>query len=95
MLLGLCKEHRTFFQTLKENEFLYLLLLEWSKLLPKIYESVGDRLRGFGEDLSKEQLQLRLLFNAGGAFNVIIHWIEEGMEMTPEDMAAQLEDWLV
>lgn len=86
-LFKICYKHKDFFMALKKNNMLYLMLNKWNVYLPIIYDLFLDRIVKFPDTKSKTSLEYLLAFNAGGVFNMVIKWIDDGMVLTPSELA--------
>ncbi len=90
-LFALCKENKTFFLGLKRSNMLLFLLGQWNKILPVIHAQALDKIKRFPQTDSPRELEYLLAFNVGGTFNMIIKWIDEGMEISPDELADIVE----
>lgn len=88
-------EHKEFLFTLQKNDMLYLLL---ERVMPAMRKNIRKMI----PELSKEgltpheqtvfenkleQIEYIFYFMAGGAFNLLIHWIENGASLSANEMA--------
>lgn len=79
------KNHKDFLLILQKQNLLYLLLFRFNKLLPDIYTKYKSHMLHLEDKLSIEYVAI---YNAGGFWNLLIKWLEDGCVKTPEDMAA-------
>lgn len=86
-LFRMCYENKEFFFALQKSCLLGWLLDKWSTALPVIHDLVLDRLKNFPDTDNEQTLSYLLTFNVGGVFNIVIKWINEGMKLTPDELA--------
>lgn len=92
-LFAICKDNKNFFLGLKRSNMLLTLLGQWNVILPIIHTQMLDKIKHFPQTKSPEALEYLLAFNAGGTFNMIIKWIDSGMEMSPDELANIVEEF--
>jgi len=73
-----------FAQVLKKNGLLFMLLIEFSRYLPYIHEVVQGNDVNYG---GSEELSYAMTFGAGGFWNLLSQWLEEGAVKSPDEMA--------
>ncbi|HVJ49531.1 TetR/AcrR family transcriptional regulator [Desulfitobacterium sp.] len=87
VLFGLCKRYESFFLSLKRSNMLGFMLEQWNYVLPKLHALMLDRIKNFPQTSSEQALEYILAFNVGGTFNIVIKWIDEGMALSPDELA--------
>lgn len=87
ILFKLCYENKECFLAFKRNGLLGRLLDKWNTTLPVLHNLVLDRLQNFPITKNEQTLSYLLTFNVGGVFNMIIKWINDGMDLTPDELA--------
>ncbi len=92
-LFDLCKEHQKFFDVLKRNDLLSFMLNQWNMILPKIHAQLLSKLTDFPKTKNAKSLEYLLSFNVGGTFNMVIKWIDEGMTLSPSELADIVEEF--
>ena len=76
-------EHKDFLYLLYKQDLLYILLIQFNKLLPQIYL----RYKAFLLDTKdKTEIEYIAYFNAGGFFNLLVKWLENECKNSPEEM---------
>lgn len=85
-LFTLCEKNKSFLLGLKRSKMLGYLLEEWNVALPGIHELMLERIPYFPNSDSKIALEYTLAFNAGGIWNLIVKWVNTGMQQTPEEL---------
>lgn len=89
-LLILCKEYKRALLTLKKNHMLGILLENWTEALPTVHATIINHLKNFPEFEDKQTLDYLLAFNVGGTFNIMIKWINDGMDLSPKEVSHML-----
>mgnify|MGYP001144944150 CR=1 FL=1 len=79
--LSLCRQDAHFFILLKRNNLLFLVLQKFDEYLPAINDLF------LSNPVYRGKSKLELIYQAGGFWNITIHWINDGMEESPEEMA--------
>lgn len=92
-LFKICKNHKSFFFGLKNSNMLGFMLQQWNLVLPKIHAEMLDRIHRFPKTSNDKVLEYLLAFNVGGTFNMVIKWINEDMEMSPDELADIVEEF--
>lgn len=87
ILFNICKENSSVFKALENSNMLGLMLKKWNVVLPVLHNLLLDKIKQFPKTKSEESLEYLLTFNAGGIFNLVVKWIEEGMILTPDELA--------
>jgi hypothetical protein len=82
------KEHLDTVRVFKKSDLLFLLLLKFNEYLPQIHRIVHqDTPEHWGED----ELTYALIFSAGGFWNILNKWLEDGAVKTPEELAGIIQ----
>lgn len=85
------KENLNFAQVLKKNDLLFLLIQEYNRYLPFIHQEVLGDFANFG---GQNELSYALLFSAGGFWNILSRWLDEGASKSSDEMAAMVQNIL-
>lgn len=88
-------EHKEFLFTLQKNNMLYLLLdrvmpamrKNIRKMVPELLKENLTHHERTAFENSLEQIEYIFYFMAGGTFNLLVHWIENGASISANDMA--------
>lgn len=79
------QQHKELLLLLRRNGMLYLLL---ERVMPQARREIRG---AFGSDSpgghEAEELEYASYFTAGGAWNLLVKWLDDGAEKTPEEMA--------
>lgn len=78
------RRHLDFLILMDKNNLLHLLLQRYNQHLPMIHKEVNEDRK---EVFDGRMLEYVLSFTAGGFWNMLVKWIQEGAKETPEDMA--------
>lgn len=78
-----CLKHIEFLTNLKDNDLLIFLLNKYDEYLPAIHDLFENEF----EELDQECTRYALTFNTGGFWNIMVRWISDGADKTPEQMA--------
>ena len=78
---SLCRQYAHFFMLLKRNNLLFLVLQKFDEYLPAINDLF------LSNPVYRGKSKQELIYQAGGFWNITIHWINDGMEESPEEMA--------
>jgi hypothetical protein len=63
------------------------MLEKWNVILPVLHNHFLDKIKQFPKTNSEKSLEYLLTFNVGGTFNLIVKWINEGMVLSPDELA--------
>lgn len=92
---------RMFF-TVMINHFDFLSLLHRHQLLPSFLAKIDvllppefDKLKGKNVPFSKESTLYALTFSAGGFMRILIRWMNDSVQKSPEEMAHIVEDYIL
>lgn len=90
-LFSLCNENLIFLQRLNNNNLLFLLLIEFNRILPQLHSKIETK---FSTEFSStdEDVNFVLFFNAGGAWNVLYQWINEGKQLPCQKVARKITE---
>ncbi|MBI9013512.1 MAG: hypothetical protein JEZ08_14865 [Clostridiales bacterium] len=89
MLFSFWKQHIQLLKLIHEQGLLHLLLKSLNKQLPTIYDYFKGSSNEYGTD---EKTRYALAFSAGGFWNMMVIWLEDGASMTPKDLSEIVED---
>lgn len=78
------KDYRCFLLILYKQNLIYILLFQFNRLLPEVYVNYKSHLLQVKD---KTSIKYVAFYNAGGFWNLLIKWIEDGCVKTPEDMS--------
>lgn len=86
----LCMHHQTFLLNLTQNHLLYLLIEECTTALPQLYHQLSTQIIDLPAPLDAPTLDFLITFNVGGALNVALNWINEGMTSSVDELCLKL-----
>lgn len=86
----LMQKHKDFLLLANRNQLIPLFVAKVDELLPPAF----DEVKGKNTPLSKESIQYALTFSTGGFMRILIRWLNDNAQKTPEEMAAILEDFI-
>ena len=92
-IIRICYKHQNFFVALKNSDMLGYMQNKWNTALPVLHDIFLNRLTNFPEIKDKQTLDYLLTFNVGGTFNIIIKWINDGMKLSPDELADIIENF--
>lgn len=84
------KKHLDFLSLVNRHQLLPLFLAKVDELLPPSFYEV----KGENTPFSKESIQYALTFSTGGFMRILIQWLNDGAQKTPEEMAVIVEDFI-
>lgn len=84
------QKYTSFLSVINRHRLLPLFLTKIDELLPSAFEEV----KGKDMSFSKESLQYALAFSTGGFFRILILWLNDNAQKSPEEMAGILEDFI-
>jgi len=87
ILFNICKENSSVFKALENSNMLGLMLKKWNMILPVLHNLLLHKIKQFPQMESEKSLEYLLAFNAGGIFNLVVKWMEEGMILSPDELA--------
>lgn len=79
------KNHLEFLNILQRDNLLYFLLNQFEKLLAIIRKTIKPEIKE--SSITKEE-HYALAFHIGGFFNLLVKWLSQGAEESPEEMAS-------
>lgn len=82
------EQHKNFLIILKENNLLYLLL---DKFLPEARAQIRSQLLQPSDNKNMEYV---FYFTSGGAWNLLVKWLDDGAVLSPLEMADISKDIL-
>jgi AcrR family transcriptional regulator len=89
---------RIFFTVMK-NHFDFISLINHHHLLPLFISAVDellpytfDEVKGEKMPFPKENIQYALTFSTGGFMRILIRWLNDSVQKSPDEMAAVMED---
>lgn len=85
------KMQENFLLLLYRENLIYILLFQFNKLLPSVYINYKAHLLHTRDEKNIEYVAF---YNAGGFWNLLINWLEDGCEKTPEEMSAIVNEVL-
>lgn len=77
VFINLCMDNLDFFITLRKNGLSNIVLEDFNERLPYVQEVLKSRWK---YQINIEYLQYALAFNAGGMWNMLMSWIDDGMK---------------
>ncbi len=84
------KNHLDFLTLVNRYQLLPLLLAKVDELLPPTFDVV----KGENTPLSKESIQYALVFSTGGFMRILIRWLNDSVQKSPEEMAVIVKDFI-
>lgn len=76
-------QHKHFLGLLKQSDMLAFMMNQYTRLFPKVFQAVrGNHPLAYNE----EALSYAMAFSAGGLLNILLKWVEDGMDKTPEQI---------
>jgi len=78
------KGHLELLDTLKKGGTLHLMLNKYNEYLPVVYNLFKGHLNEYG---SPDRLEYVLAFSAGGFWNMLAKWLDDGAQKSPEELA--------
>lgn len=93
-IFSFCLQNRDLLFQLRDNELCHLLLKKWNVFIPMIHSQVVSENHPMFKSITPEQIDYVLAFNVGAVWNVIMEWIEQDMEDSPETIKATLLKYL-
>lgn len=84
------RKHADFLALISRHQLFQLFLAQVDTLLPPAF----DELKGKAMPFSQESVRYALTFSAGGFLHILIRWLDDGAQKTPEEMAGVMEDFI-
>lgn len=81
---AICYENKPFLMLLKQSNLLPLTLMKFNEYLPKLNDIF------LSNPHYRDKSEYELIYQAGGFWNVTIHWLNGGAIETPEEMAKKI-----
>ncbi|PXV91199.1 TetR family transcriptional regulator [Lachnotalea glycerini] len=82
--------HLDFLSLVNRHQLLPLFLTKVDALLPPAFDVV----KGDSTPFSKESIQYALAFSSGGFMRILILWLNDSVQKSPEEMAVIVEDFI-
>ncbi|OBR96801.1 hypothetical protein CLRAG_03100 [Clostridium ragsdalei P11] len=86
----LMKKHLNFLLLVNRHHLLPFFLAKIDELLPPDFDEVKGKKLSF----SKENIQYAITFSVGGFMHILIRWLSDGAQKTPEEMSAIIKDFI-
>jgi len=87
----LMKKHLDFLLLVNRHRLLPIFLTKVDALLPLTFDVVkGERM-----PFPKDSIQYALAFSTGGFMHILIRWLNDGAQKSPEEMAAVVKDFIL
>ena len=83
---GACVEMKEMLIILYKQNILHLFLVELNLLFPKYQQQLADQ-----KELQMENRDFLLAYHIGGFWNLLIKWLDDNCNNTPEQMAEIVE----
>ncbi len=80
--------HVDLFYSLNESDLLFELLNIMNIKIPQIHKSLKDRIPEYGK---QEEVNYVLYYSIGGFWNLLVQWMANGREETPEQFRLVLK----
>jgi AcrR family transcriptional regulator len=84
------QKHKDFLSLINRHQLLPLFLAKVDELLPSAF----DEAKGVSTPFTKESIQYALAFSTGGFLRILIRWLNDRVQKSPEEMAAIVEDFI-
>jgi len=84
------KKHFDFISLVNRHHLLPLFLSKIDELLPLAF----NELKGKNMPFPKESIQYALTFSTGGFMRILILWMNDSKQKSPEEMAALVKDFI-
>lgn len=84
------KKHLDFLSLVNRHQLLPLFLARVDELLPPAFDVVN----GESMPISKESIQYALAFSTGGFMRILVRWLNDSAQKSPEEMAVIVEDFI-
>lgn len=85
------KAYKDFLLMMHQQNLIHIMLFQFNELLPNIYVKYKAHLL---QTKDKKSIEYVAIYNAGGFWNLLIRWLEDGCTKTPEDMSAIVNEVL-
>lgn len=85
------KKQKDFLLLLYREKLIYILLFKFNELLPSVYVNYKAHLL---QTKDKKSMEYVAFYNAGGFWNLLIKWLEDGCKKTPEEMSTIVSEVL-
>lgn len=82
------KKHYEFISLVNRHHLLPILLSKVDELLPSLF----NEMKGSKMPFSKENIQYALTFSTGGFMHIIVLWLNDNAEKSPEEMSEAMKD---
>lgn len=86
----LMKKHLNFLLLVNRHHLLPLFVSKIDELLPPDFDEVKGKKLPF----SKENIQYAITFSVGGFIHILIRWLNDGAQKTPEEMSSIIKDFI-
>jgi AcrR family transcriptional regulator len=83
--------YKDFLLMLHHQNLIHIVLFQFNKLLPNVYINYKAHLL---QTKDKKSIEYVAFYNAGGFWNLLIKWLEDGCVKTPENMSAIVNEVL-
>lgn len=84
------KKYKEFLLLVNRQNLIPLFLTKVDELLPQVFDEVKGRVMPF----SNESILYALTFSTGGFMRILIRWLNEDMQKSPEEIATIVEDFI-
>lgn len=84
------QDHLSFLSLLNHQGLTSLILSKVDELLPEDFQQS----KGQTIDLPQESIAYGLAFSTGGFMRILIKWLDEGAEKSPDEMAGLVSDFI-
>jgi AcrR family transcriptional regulator len=85
------KVYKDFLLILHQQNLVHILLFKFNELLPNVYVKHKAQLL---KTKDRKNIEYVAFYNAGGFWNLLIKWLEDGCAKSPEDMSAIVNEVL-
>ncbi|MBX4265704.1 TetR/AcrR family transcriptional regulator [Clostridium estertheticum] len=90
IFFSVMKKHFDFLSLINRHHLLSLFLSKVDELLPPAF----DEVKGEKMPFPKENIQYALTFSTGGFMRILIRWLNDSTQKSPEEMATIVKDFV-
>ncbi|MBU3171730.1 TetR/AcrR family transcriptional regulator [Clostridium estertheticum] len=90
IFFSVMKKHFDFLSLINRHHLLSIFLSKVDELLPPAF----DEVKGEKMPFPKENIQYALTFSTGGFMRILIRWLNDSTQKSPEEMATVVKDFV-
>lgn len=87
-VLQVCYENKDILYAFCNNNLQGFWLNKWNLALPELYQLFLVNQQLTSENVNDKELSYFLAFNVGGVFNIVMKWMNDGLQLSPEQLSA-------